>query len=166
MFLLLMLAAAAPPGLGTEGDRAAIDAQARRMDRAFESKDLAVWEDVLTRDFRGITPRKTFTKADFVAGGRAEAESALQPISVDIRHTRIDVKRRTATAQSQERTCYGLRVPRGGVRRLCYRQSFSESWRKEGATWKLARIHYSSKQEFRLDGEVMTRQQLRRITGR
>jgi hypothetical protein len=136
------------------------------MDRAFEEKNLAVWDQVLTDDFRGITPRKNFTKAEFVSGGTAEAKSAIAPVSVDIRHTRIDVKGGMARAHSRERTCYGLRVPQSGVRRLCYRQSFSESWRKERGTWKLARIRYSPKQEFRLDGKIISRQQLREITDR
>lgn len=169
VFVAPLIAAAPPQDFGAPThaeERAAIEAQARRMDRAFETKHMQVWNEVLTADFKGVTPGKTYNKAEFVAGGKAEADAALPPVSVDIRHVRLDVEGRRATGESRERTCYRVRGKDARTHRLCYRQRFTDEWRKEHQVWRLAEIRYSPDRSFRIDGRLTTRREMRKLLGR
>lgn len=147
-------------------DAAAIERQSDRLDRAFETGRMSVWNDVLADDFHAFTPRGTYDKAAFIAGGTDEARSARQPVSVDVRHVRLDVRGGRATALSSERTCYGVRGAGRVEHRLCYRQRFTERWRKQGRVWRLADIRYGTGQSLRLDGRPVSRLELAKLLGR
>jgi hypothetical protein len=78
----------------------------------------------------------------------------------------LNVAGATASADAKELTCYSVRARDGRKHRLCYRQSFSEVWRKEKGTWKVSQIRYAPEHEFRLDGRITSREELREIRER
>lgn len=161
----ILLLLAFQPTRPTSSDRALIEAQAKRMDRAFETRQMHVWDEVMASDFRAISPARTYCKAEYLAGGTEEANSARPPVSVNIAH-RETVQGLEATGEARERTCYTIKGKDGQTHRLCYRQQFSERWRKEGGVWRLTEIRYSPHRSFRLDGRLITRDEMRTIIGR
>ena len=150
------------PALAT--DRSAIQAQSRKLDRAFEKRDFRVWWRVLAPSFTASGPNsKTLTKEEYIDEAKSEARAALPPISVRNKLVSLRVQGGSADARWREFTCYGFRHKDRIKHRLCYRQFFRDEWRKTGTEWQATRTVYSVGSKFFLDGRLVGRQQIKKM---
>lgn len=163
---LIVLSAPLILAASPESDRNAILRQNERLSRAFEQRDFRVWDRIMADSLRDYAPDgKTVGKAFMLKMGERERSWALPPVSTDIHYTRIDLRGARATAYGKERTCYTVKLRRGGRAPLCYYQSSIDEWRKIMGEWKLTAMHDQDGQRFTLYGKPISHEQFRKTVG-
>jgi hypothetical protein len=160
--MALIVGALVSCGAAAPGDYAAIDAQTRKLERAFETKQFASWHRILSAGFRA--GQSGPGKSAFIKAGKAEAARALPPISVKVHNVRFEnLRGGDVRTEAKELTCYTF-VTRKLVRhRLCYRQHFTETWSKERGVWKLTAIDDLPGGDVQIDGKHVSRAEARSI---
>lgn len=153
--VLVLLSATATPK-----DRAAIDRQTQRLNRAFETKHFAAWNRIISDSFQ--IDGKGVGKAAFIAGGQAEAAHALPPVRANVRNVSFrKLAHNEIGTEARELTCYDFVTRKRLRHRLCYRQHFMATWQQQDDTWKLAAMHELPGQDFRIDGKRVSRDRAR-----
>jgi hypothetical protein len=142
--------------------RGAIDAAHAELAHGFATRDLSSWERLLHPELKVWWGGKLLKdKAGWIAVARQEVAEFQDPLETRISTLSLEPDGRGVLSVAREQTCFRLPDKAGGLRRVCYDQTYVERWRGAAARWRVVEIRYTGQMTQTLDGRPATDAELR-----
>jgi hypothetical protein len=141
-----------------------IEAVSRNAARSLERKDFDTFAAFFASDFSCSTSDgRILDRKQFLNAVATELRTAIAPITIAVKQTRLEIDGNSATSATDETTEYSVKDAQGGLHRLRYSQRMESRLSKLGERWVYKSINYPGNATQYLDGQPVDANTLRRM---